>query len=94
MEEKERTKGTYMEEEKGEELNRRARAQTSPTSTLERLPQQAGCRLPLDLPARRKADMRWNSGSCSHFHILRKVSLPDLSLLQGLGFRSRSERVP
>ncbi len=29
-----------------------------------------------------------------HFHILRKVSRPDLSLLQGLGFRSRSESVP
>lgn len=46
------------------------------------------------LPARRSADMRWNSGSCSHFHILRKVSRPDLSLLQGLGLRSRSESVP
>lgn len=59
--------------------------------------------LPLSFPcscsfllqaAKRSADMRWNSGSCSHFHILRKVSRPDLSLLQGLGFRSRSERVP
>lgn len=46
------------------------------------------------LPASLKADILWNSGSCSHFHILRKVSLPDFSLLQGLGFRSKSERVP
>lgn len=41
-----------------------------------------------------KADILWNSGSCSHFHILLNVSLPDFSLLQGLGFLSRSERVP
>ncbi len=45
-------------------------------------------------PASLRADMRWNSGSCSHFHIRLNVSRPDLSLLQGLGFRRRSERVP
>ena len=46
------------------------------------------------LPARRRADIRWNSGSWSHFHILRKVSRPDLSLDQGLGLRSKSDSVP
>ena len=38
--------------------------------------------------------MRWNSGSWSHFHMRRKVSRPDFSLDQGLGLRSRSDRVP
>lgn len=41
-----------------------------------------------------RADILWNSGSCSHFHILRNVSRPDFSLLHGFGFRKRSERVP
>ncbi|TNN75032.1 hypothetical protein EYF80_014778 [Liparis tanakae] len=45
-------------------------------------------------PASLSADIRWNSGSWSHFHILLNVSRPDLSLLHGLGFRSRSDRVP
>ena len=46
------------------------------------------------LPASRRDDIRWNSGSWSHFHIRLNVSLPDLSLDQGFGLRSRSESVP
>lgn len=46
------------------------------------------------LPASRSADIRWNSGSCSHFHIRLKVSRPDLSFDHGLGLRNKSERVP
>lgn len=45
-------------------------------------------------PAKRRADILWNSGSSNHLDILRKVSRPDLSLLHGLGFLNKSERVP
>ena len=64
---------------------------------LRTVPSRAPARLreiPLLLPASLRADILWNSGSCSHFHILLKVSRPDFSLLQGLGFLSRSDRVP
>lgn len=46
------------------------------------------------LPAIRSADMRWNSGSCSHLNMRRKVSRPDFSFDHGLGLRNKSERVP
>ena len=46
------------------------------------------------LPAKRRADILWNSGSWSHLNIRLKVSRPDLSFDQGFGLRSRSERVP
>lgn len=46
------------------------------------------------LPAKRRADILWNSGSSSHLYIRRNVSRPDLSLLHGLGLRSRSDNVP
>lgn len=42
----------------------------------------------------RNAAMRWNSGSWSHFFILRNVSRPDLSFDHGFGLRKRSESVP
>ena len=42
----------------------------------------------------RRAAIRWNSGSWSHFFMRRKVSRPDFSFDQGLGLRKRSERVP
>lgn len=46
------------------------------------------------LPAMRSADIRWNSGSCSHLNMRRNVSRPDFSFDHGFGFRNRSERVP
>lgn len=46
------------------------------------------------LPASLSADILWNSGSCSHFHIRRNVSRPDFNLLHGLGFLKRSLSVP
>lgn len=45
-------------------------------------------------PASLRADMRWNSGSWSHFAIRLKVSRPLFSLDHGFGLRSRSESVP
>ena len=46
------------------------------------------------LPANLSEDIRWNSGSWSHLNIRLKVSRPDFSLDQGLGLRSRSDKVP
>jgi len=45
-------------------------------------------------PANLRADILWNSGSWSHFHMRRKVSRPDFSFDQGLGLRSKSDSVP
>lgn len=45
-------------------------------------------------PASLNADILWNSGSWSHFHIRLNVSLPDLSFDHGFGFLSRSLSVP
>jgi len=45
-------------------------------------------------PANLRADILWNSGSWSHFHMRRNVSRPDFSFDQGLGLRSKSDSVP
>ena len=44
--------------------------------------------------ANRSADMRWNSGSWSHFCMRRNVSRPLFNFDHGFGLRNRSERVP
>lgn len=46
------------------------------------------------LPAIRSADMRENSGSCSHLNMRRNVSRPDFSFDHGFGLRNRSDNVP